>query len=119
MSASVVSARVQLLLDVLGALFEHDRKLVGELYAAQQRLLDASERVAGEVGETIRSAFGEYRSVAEQRRLLGADVGEAVERLVDAMQAAAVSGAQAREADVSALREGVDRPGPAGGGERR
>jgi len=40
---------------------------------------------------------------------LGADVGEAAVRLVDALQALGYSEAQARAADVWALRDGVYR----------
>jgi hypothetical protein len=104
---------------VLAALFEHDRELAGQLNAAQRRLQDANERVAGEVAgaihDAIHRAFVEYQSVAERRRQLGADVGEAAVRLIDAMQEAGFSEEQARHADVWALREGVYRRSPTSG----
>ncbi len=85
--------------------------------AAQRRLLAAVEQVkavtAGSAGrelaDAIRGAFVDYQLVAEHRRLRGADVGEAVVRLVDAMTAAGYSEQQARDADVWALRVGVYR----------
>jgi len=113
----VLGARVRALADVLAALFDHDRQLAGEMNEAQRRLLGAAEQVkavtAGGAGrdlaDTIRGAFTEYQLVAEHRRLRGADVGEAVVRLVDAMTAAGYSEQQARNADVWALRVGVYR----------
>lgn len=63
------------------------------------------------VGDSIRRAFGEYRHAAEERRQVAADVGEATVRLVDALIAAGFSEAQARTADVRALRDGVYRQG--------
>lgn len=116
---SRLGARVRVLADVLAALFEHDRRLAGEMNAAQHRLLGAVEQIravtagsAGrDLGTTVRGAFMEYQQVAEDRRTLGADVGEAVVRLVDALMAAGYSEEQARKADVSALRDGVYRPG--------
>jgi len=113
MTTPSLGARERVLADVLAALFEHDRELVGQLNAAQRRLRDANARVTGELADAIHRAFAEYQSVAERRRQLGADVGEAVVRLVDAMQEAGFSEEQARQADVWALREGVYRPGSA------
>ncbi len=115
----VLGAQVRVLADVLAALFERDRELAGELNAAQRRLLAANEQVkavaAGSAGsglaDTIGLAFAAYRYAAEDRRRLGADVGEAVVRLVDAMTAVGYSEQQAREADVWALRDGVYRQG--------
>lgn len=112
-----LGARVRVLAGVLAALFEHDRELAGKLNAAQRRLLSANEQVkavtAGSAGrdlaDTVRGAFVDYQHVAEDRRMLGADVGEAVVRLVDAMTAAGYSEQQARNADVWALRDGVYR----------
>jgi len=121
MSASegVLGARVRALAHVLAALFERDRELAGVMSAAQRRLLGANDQVkavtAGSAGrdlsDTIRGAFVEYQRAAEDRRGLGADVGEAVVRLVDAMTAAGYSEHQARHADVWALRDGVLREG--------
>jgi hypothetical protein len=59
----------------------------------------------------VRQAFVEYSNTAEQRRQVAAQVGEATVRLVDAMRAAGYSEAQARNADVWALRLGVYREG--------
>ena len=92
--------------------------LVG-MHDAQHRLLGANDQVkavtAGSSGrglaDTIRGAFVAYQHAAEDRRGLGADVGEAVVRLVDAMTAAGYSERQARTADVWALRDGIYRPG--------
>jgi len=119
----VLGARVRVLADVLAALFERDRELAGVMNGAQRRLLGANDQVravtAGSAGrglsDTIRAAFVEYQHAAEDRRGLGADVGEAEVRLVDAMTAAGYSERQAREADVWALRDGVYRPGTARG----
>jgi len=118
MSAPVLGAQVRVLADVLAALFDRDRELAGELNAAQRRLLGANDQVRavteGSAGrglaDTIRGAFVAYQHVAEDRRGLGADVGEAVVRLVDAMTAAGYSEQQARNADVWALRDGIYRP---------
>lgn len=114
---STVGARVRVLADVLAALFERDRELAGELIAAQDRLLGATDQVravaaggAGcELADTVRCAFVDYQRAAEDRRGLGADVGEAVVRLVDAMTAVGYSEQQARNADVWALRDGIYR----------
>ena len=84
MTAPSLGARARVLADVLAALFEHDRELAGQLNAAQQRLQEANARVAGELADAIHRAFAKYQSVAEQRRQLGADVGEAAVRLIDA-----------------------------------
>lgn len=63
------------------------------------------------VADAIRSAFVDYQSAADKRCLLAADVGEATTRLVEAMAACGFSEAQARNADVWALRQGVYREG--------
>jgi hypothetical protein len=115
----VLGARVRVLADVLAALSDHDRQLAGQMNDAQRRLLGAVEQVkavtvgtAGrELADTIRGAFTDYQEVAEHRRLRGADVGEAVVRLIDAMTAAGYSEHQARNADVWALRDGIYRGG--------
>jgi hypothetical protein len=74
-------------------------------------VLDADSPVAalGEVAQRIRGALVDYQHVAEQRREVAADVGEATVRLVDALIAAGFSDTQARRADVRALRHGVYR----------
>jgi len=113
----VLDARVRALAEVLAALFEHDRRLAGEMAGAQRRLLGAADQVkavtAGGAGrdlaDTVRGAFVDYQNAAEERRGLGPDVGEAVVRLVDAMRLAGFSEEQARRADVWALRDGVYR----------
>jgi hypothetical protein len=113
---------VRVLADVLAALFEHDRELAGVMNAAQCGLLGANVDMRGMAGcdpagplrrdlaDAIRAAFVEYQHAAEDRRRLGADVGEAAVRLVDALGALGYSEAQARRADVWALREGIYRP---------
>jgi len=119
MSVPVLDRQVRVLADVLAALFDRDRELAGELNTAQRRLLGANDQVkavtAGSAGrelaDTIRRAFVTYQHAAEDRRGLGADVGEGVVRLVDAMQAVGFSEQQARNADVRALRNGIYRPG--------
>lgn len=63
------------------------------------------------IADTIRRALCDYQSAAEQRRKIGADVGEATARLIDAMAACGFSEAQTRGADVWALRDGTYRPG--------
>ena len=116
--AGVLGARVRVLADVLAALFDRDRELAVVMNAAQQRLLGANDQVkavtAGssgrELADTIRGAFVAYQHAAEDRRGLGADVGEAVVRLVDAMTAAGYTDQQARNADVWALRDGIYQP---------
>lgn len=60
-----------------------------------------------EVADAIRAAFVDYQDACEERRQLAADVGEATVRLVDAMIASGYSEAQARNADVWALRDGT------------
>jgi len=55
-----------------------------------------------DVADTIRHAFTEYQGVAEQRRQLGFDVGEANAGLI----AAGFTEAEARRADVDALTVG-------------
>lgn len=112
MTTPTVGARGRVLADVLVALFEHDRQLAEQLNAAQRHLQAASDNIPYEVADTIRRAFAEYQSVAERRRQLGADVGEAVARLIDAMQEAGFSEEQARRADVWALRDGVYQRSP-------
>ena len=66
------------------------------------------------IADSIRHALRDYQLVAEQRREVAADIGEATVRLVEAMRAAGFSEEQARNADVWALRDGVYRQG--GGG---
>lgn len=118
-SERVLGPQVPLLADLLAGLFEHDRKLADAMNVARRRLLGATEQVkavtaggAGrELADTVRGAFVDYQEAAEERRGLGADVGEAVVRLVDAMTAAGYSEHQARNADVWALRDGVYRAG--------
>ncbi len=116
-SEGALGPQVPLLADLLAALFERDCKLAETMNVAQRRLLGAVEQVkavtAGSAGrelaDTVGRAFTEYQLAAEERRGLGADVGEAVVRLVDAMTAAGYSEQQARNADVWALRVGVYR----------
>jgi uncharacterized caspase-like protein len=112
MTTPSVGARGRVLADLLAALFEDDRKLADQLNAAQRRLQAANAQVDGEIADLIHRAFTDYQSVAEQRRQLGADVGEATARLSDAMQEAGFSEEQTRHADVRALREGVYRRSP-------
>jgi len=130
MSAScgnrVVGSRVRELAEALAALFAADQQLVLDLNAARRRLLDACDRLrlgspddrpqrpAGfggreAIADAIRQALGDYQLLAGQRREVAADVGEATGRLVDAMAACGFSEAQARTADVRALRDGVYR----------
>jgi hypothetical protein len=109
---------------VLAALFDHDRQLAAQLNEAQTRLLGAAASDEGcaaapesgapaeaveAVGDRTRRAFCEYQRAAEERRQVAADVGEATVRIVDALIAAGFSEAQARTADVQALRDGVYR----------
>lgn len=79
--------------------------------ACRPPVLDAESPVTalGEVALRIRRALADYQHAAEQRREVGADVGEATVRLVDALIIAGLSDAQARRADVRALRHGVYR----------
>jgi Holliday junction resolvasome RuvABC DNA-binding subunit len=126
-SEPVLGADVRAVADVLAALFDCDRELVAVMNAAQRRLLGANDdmrglsaRAAGplcrDLSNAIRAAFNEYQQAAEHRRRLGADVGEAAARLDDALRPLGYSEAQARNADVWALRDGVYRP--AGRAER-
>jgi hypothetical protein len=113
-SSSAVSADVRALAGALAELFERDSVLVGELNVAQRRLLDANDRrrmvpSRGVVSEDVRQAFLEHCTTWERRREVAAQVGEATARLVDVMRAAGFSEAQARNADVWALRRGVYR----------
>ena len=55
------------------------------------------------VGRRIREAFYEYQCVADERRVLGVDVGEATAVLVDALVAAGWSEQQVRDAGVLEL----------------
>jgi hypothetical protein len=115
-ASSVIGAEVRDLARALAELFEFDRGLASELNVAQRRLLDANDRrrimpSRGVVSEDVRQAFVEYSTTAERRREVACQVGEATARLVDAMRAAGYSEAQARNADVRALRLGVYREG--------
>ena len=110
MTSGTVGARARLLADVLAALFEHDRKLAGQLSSARRRLLNANTQVARSLADTIHRAFTDYQTIAEHRRQLGADVGEAAIRLIDAMHQDGYTEQQARQADVWALRDGIYRP---------
>lgn len=62
-----------------------------------------------EVADAIRRAFSDYQHAAEERRILAADIGEAIVPLVDVLIGAGFSDGQARRADMSALRDGVYR----------
>jgi hypothetical protein len=113
---SVVGADVRALADALVGLFDRDRGLALELNVAQGRLLEANDRRRATparkvVSEDVRQAFVEYSTTAEQRRQVAGQVGEATARLVEVMRAAGFSEAQARNADVWALRLGVYREG--------
>jgi hypothetical protein len=97
---------------VLCALFGPDDADAG--WAGRRpAVLDAESPVIAlsEVADTVWRAFFAYQNTAEQRRQVGADVGEATVRLVDALIAAGFSDTQARRADVRALRDGVYRDG--------
>jgi cobalamin biosynthesis protein CbiG len=59
------------------------------------------------IADTIREALRDYQLLADQRREVAADIGEATVRLVEAMAACGFGEAQARNADVRALRDGV------------
>jgi hypothetical protein len=121
-SERVLGADVRAVAAVLAALFERDRELARAMKAAQHRLLGANDDMQGlsasgpasqlrrDLSDVIHAAFGEYQHTAEDRRRLGAYVGEAAARLVDALGAVGYSEAQALGADVWALREGVYRP---------
>lgn len=115
-SSPVVGADVRALAGVLAALFECDRGLAAELGRAQRRLLNANDirRAAparGQVSAEVQQAFVEFSYAAEKRRQIAGQVGEATVRLVDAMRAAGFSEAQARNADMWALRDGIYREG--------
>lgn len=109
MTTPPVSPRAAVLADVLVALSEHDRELAGKLNAAQQRLMDAGQLAGREIADAIHHAFTDYQTVAEHRRRVGADVGEATARLTDAMQQSGFTEDQAHQADVWALRDGMYR----------
>jgi hypothetical protein len=83
------------------------------LSARWPAVLDGGSPVTAleEVADAIRRAFVDYQHGAEERRQVAADVGEATVRLVDAMIASGFSEAQARRADVWALRDGTYREG--------
>ena len=114
----------------LAGLFERDQRLVVELNRAQDRLLKANgwltEGLSAEALQEIygpggpglglsgfqprvledphpREAFYEYQRVADERRVLGVDVGEATAMLVDALVAAGWSEQQVRDAGVLEL----------------
>jgi hypothetical protein len=113
-SSSAVGAEVRALAGALAELFEVDRGLAAELGRAQRRLLNANDIRGAALGRRqvsaeVRQAFVEYQAAAESRRQVAGQVGEATVRLVDAMRAAGYSEAQARNADVWALRRGVYR----------
>jgi Spy/CpxP family protein refolding chaperone len=110
MTTRAVGARACLLAALLAALFEHDRELAVQLNSAQRQLLDAGDQAPGRLAHTIHSAFAGYQTVAEQRRQLSADVGEAVVRLIDAMRQDGYSEPEAGQADVWALRDGIYQP---------
>lgn len=114
----------------LAGLFERDQRLVVELSRAQDRLLEANgwltEGLSAEALQEFfgprgpglglsgfqprvledphpREAFYDYRRVADGRRTLGVDVGEATAMLVDALVAAGWSEQQGRDAGVLEL----------------
>ena len=114
----------------LAGLFERDQRLVVEFNRAQDRLLKANgwltEGLSAEALQEIygpggpglglsgfqprvledphpREAFYDYRRVADERRVLGVDVGEATAMLVDALVAAGWSEQQGRDAGVLEL----------------
>jgi hypothetical protein len=114
----------------LAGLFERDQRLVVELNRAQDRLLKANgwlteglsaealQEIYGPGGPGVglsgfqprvledphpREAFYVDQRVADERRVLGVDVGEATAMLVDALVAAGWSEQQARDAGVLEL----------------
>jgi hypothetical protein len=114
----------------LAGLFERDQRLVVEFNRGQDRLLKANgwltEGLSAEALQEIygpggpglglsgcrprvledphpREAFYEYQCVADERRVLGVDVGEATAVLVDALVAASWSEQQVRDAGVLEL----------------
>lgn len=74
-------------------------------------VLDDDETIAAleRVAQEIRSAFSAHQHRADERRILGMDIGEANAELQRAMTAAAFTEHEARNADVGALAEGVLR----------
>jgi hypothetical protein len=60
---------------------------------------EALERVS----QRIREAFYDYQRIADERRILGVDVGEATAVMVDALVTAGWSEKQARDANVFEL----------------
>jgi hypothetical protein len=69
---------------------------------ADEQPIAALERVAYE----IRSAFHDYQRIADDRRVLGVDIGEVHARMAAVLQAAGCSADEARRADVDALAAG-------------
>ena len=72
--------------------------------------VEALEQVAA----AIRVAHHDYQTVAEERRLLAFEVGDAAAELRVVLVGEGFSELEARRADVDALAAGVYRPGGAG-----
>jgi hypothetical protein len=70
-----------------------------------------------EVADRLRRAHVEYAHRAEERCLLGADIGETTAQLVAAMDAAGYSASEARNAHVRDLADGIYHPTDVGGAQ--
>lgn len=70
-----------------------------------------------EVADRLRRAHVDYAHRAEDRCLLGADIGETTAQLVAAMDAAGYSASEARTADVKDLADGIYHPTDVGGAQ--
>jgi hypothetical protein len=73
---------------------------------AEEQPIAALERVAYE----IHSAFLDYQRIADERRVLGVDVGEVNARMAAVLEAAGFSADEVRCADVDALAAGRFEP---------
>jgi hypothetical protein len=99
--------RVGVSRDALRALLGRSDSDVGLAMGVQSGASAGLEAVA----DAIREAFRDYQLLADQRREVAADIGEATVRLVEAMAVCGFGEEQARGADVRALRDGVYRQG--------
>ena len=92
--------------DGLAAVYGEHPAVVDMAFAENRsEVLGAPDPLAAvqQVHGSIRKAFIDYQSAAEERRQLAADIGELIRQFVDALVAAGWSEEQARNASVHEL----------------
>jgi hypothetical protein len=99
--------------DGLAAVYGEDPAVVDMAFAENRsEVLGDPDPFAAvqQVHWSIRKAFVDYQSAAEQRRQLAAEVGETIRRFVEALMAAGWTEDQARNANVHELAATSERP---------